>query len=642
MKREVKTRTVDIWKALPVVRSLEDAEQRGNNNGDDDDDLMQQQQQQAPTPRVRGLERSSSTSNNNTAPPPAGLERTKSVSAGLAQPKAKEIPVPQIDTSAEYDTIMVEASFKLPESYIRTKKHPLLPTGVEIEGLEYNLELEDEEWLSGHKVIGPKGEMAGAVDADRMEKMMDELEKATGAGEAIPLADAESVLEARWGMQPIGSNKTVIAEVWGYWAAKRARLKKALLRRFWPVTSINDSNPHLVFRPREKERYKLRKHRKNDGEAYRRLQLLRRDFGQVQHLLNMVRKREQVKLAALKLQEEQYLQAIAEMCKQARKPKIPKESVYTGREGGGGGELKLKIRLPSMGMGLGEDGRPRKKRLRDEMEGMEAGGGGGRRGQAPVEVNPEQERLRKAVACGFREREGAMATPDYLPSFMEEFKFRHQGLAVPPPPHRTNKSFLPFADEASSTYAWRASRQGQGGKIGHVRSGLVAAPRCPPIDYDGEEDTSIRYRCRARLARGGRIVFDRVPIAPGLPAPLTLAAGGGRGGGGEGGAAAVGEEENLAPDHPAMTPLASSVLLSAGTEIPQLDRYPTMDLVAGSMFQYPKRYREISQLLDDTEEEVLEINPAAPSDPEPLLVLPPRPKPPETDAVVILRFALPV
>ena len=104
----------------------------------------------------------------------------------------------------------------------------------------------------------------------------------------------------------------------------------------------------------------------------------------------------------------------------------------------------------------------------------------------------------------------------------------------------------------------------------------------------------------------------------------------------------MGEEENLAPDHPAMTPLASSGLLSAGTEIPQLDRYPTMDLVAGSMFQYPKRYREISQLIDDTEEEVLEINPAAPSDPVSLLVLPPRPKPPETDAVVILRFALPV
>lgn len=232
-----------------------------------------------------------------------------------------------------------------------------------------------------------------------------------------------------------------------------------------------------------------------------------------------------------------------------------------------------------------------------------------------------------------------MATPDYLPSFMEEFKFRHQGLETLPPAHRTNKSFLPFADEASTTYAWRASRRGQGGKIGHVRSGLVAAPRCPPIDYDGEEDTSVRYRCRARLARGGRIVFDRVPIAPGLPAPLTLAVGEGVEGGA---AAAASEEENPAAVDSTRMSLGSSVLLSAGTKIPHLDKYPTVDLVAGSLFQYPKRYREISQLLDDNEEEVLEINPAAPSDPDSFLALPPRPKPPETDAVVTLRFALPV
>lgn len=45
------------------------------------------------------------------------------------------------------------------------------------------------------------------------------------------------------------------SQVWGYWAAKRQRFKKPLLRRFWPITSINDTNPHLVFRPREKERY---------------------------------------------------------------------------------------------------------------------------------------------------------------------------------------------------------------------------------------------------------------------------------------------------------------------------------------------------------------------------------------------------
>jgi hypothetical protein len=47
----------------------------------------------------------------------------------------------------------------------------------------------------------------------------------------------------------------------------------------------------LTKPPKKTDRYKLRKHRKNDGEAYRRLELLRRDFKQVQDLLALVRKR---------------------------------------------------------------------------------------------------------------------------------------------------------------------------------------------------------------------------------------------------------------------------------------------------------------------------------------------------------------
>ncbi|KAH8057222.1 hypothetical protein JL722_6870 [Aureococcus anophagefferens] len=54
--------------------------------------------------------------------------------------------------------------------------------------------------------------------------------------------------------------------------SRRSKLGKPLLRRFWPKTAPTDTNPHCVFRPREKERYKLRKHRKND-EAVKRLKL---------------------------------------------------------------------------------------------------------------------------------------------------------------------------------------------------------------------------------------------------------------------------------------------------------------------------------------------------------------------------------
>jgi hypothetical protein len=152
-----------------------------------------------------------------------------------------------------------------------------------------------------------------------------------------------------------------------------------------------------------------------------------------------------VKLALLKLQHEEFLQSIAELCGQPRKPQIPKEAPTAVRD-----ELKLKIRvrisfifflvvvmclvvffwvswliglidlpppqkhtqLPSMAAGEER----RKKRQREELEGA---GAGGRGATEQAALNPEQERMRRPVAWGFKEKEGALATPDYLPSFME-------------------------------------------------------------------------------------------------------------------------------------------------------------------------------------------------------------------------------
>jgi hypothetical protein len=67
--------------------------------------------------------------------------------------------------------------------------------------------------------------------------------------------------------------------------------------------------------------------------------------------------------------------------------------------------------LPSMAAG---DER-RKKRQREELEAAASG----RAAAEQALLNPEQERMRRPVAWGFKEKEGALATPDYLPSFME-------------------------------------------------------------------------------------------------------------------------------------------------------------------------------------------------------------------------------
>ncbi len=97
------------------------------------------------------------------------------------------------------------------------------------------------------------------------------------------------------------------------------------------------------------------------------------------------------------------------------------------------------------------------------------------------------------------------------------------------------------------------------------------------------------------------------------------------------------------PHAPAYHPLpaeAMTVALSAAPSLgQQLDRYPTCDLMAADVFKYPTRFPEIAKQ-DDGEDEVVEADPAAPSDPDPFLVLPSRPRPPETEMVALLRFQL--
>lgn len=256
--------------------------------------------------------------------------------------------------------------------------------------------------------------------------------------------------------------------------------------------------------------------------------------------------------------------------------------------------------------------------------------------------------------------------------YTQEFRLRQAGRA---PPRRP----VPYADEAELTFGWKTflgggggvKRGGRGGSmmgrrgamVGHVRSGVVTSGpgrRLPPaIEYGGGDDgedtapASVRYSCRARLARGGRIVFDRVPLASHHPPPAWFP---------EAAApeqeqppaAAEQQQENVIPPppgqhlqhphasayHPPPADAITVVLSAAPTLGAQLERYPTCDLTNPSdVFKYPTKFFEVAKL-DDGEDEVMEPDPLAPSDPDPLLVLPSRPRPPETDAVALLRFQL--
>jgi enhancer of polycomb-like protein len=104
--------------------------------------------------------------------------------------------------------------------------------------------------------------------------------------------------------QPITLSE-MIQQVYTYWLNKRSRLRKPLLRRYWPVISSSDVNPHQVFRIRpEKEQNKrrLRKKRHNDVETYRKMKQLQLDMKyKLGSLCELITKREEVNKTIIEL-----------------------------------------------------------------------------------------------------------------------------------------------------------------------------------------------------------------------------------------------------------------------------------------------------------------------------------------------------
>lgn len=198
--------------------------------------------------------------------------------------------------------------------------------------LEYICDAEDEFWLKQKnffKAIDVQDQTtlrptivtklnSPYLSTELFEHMMDILDKETAFDSIITIFQAEAHFQSRipqlYQLFPMklrqGSHsvKHVIQEVYTYWVQKRSKLKRPLLRRFWPVTSTDDTNPHMVFRPREKEKYKLRKKRQNDANAYRKMKQLREDFDNLRTVLEIVRHREKL--------HQIYVQLQVDLCRQ--------------------------------------------------------------------------------------------------------------------------------------------------------------------------------------------------------------------------------------------------------------------------------------------------------------------------------------
>ncbi len=224
-----------------------------------------------------------------------------------------EIPAPSTDVvNGSNDTGQNE--YTLPVSYIRFPRK-LIPE--KYSAIEYTLDKEDMDWYATHLRLGKCHPYT--VNLDDFEIMINVLEKATGTGQPIILEQAEVLFMTH--LKKVKPNKGEWNDVLLYWIEKRNRLGKPLLRRFWPATTLQDTDPHKVFRPREKERYKLRRSRKNDRESFRKMKLLQKDFDKLENILELINVRERMNKHALELQEEIFNQSLYDLTDTSNKPR---------------------------------------------------------------------------------------------------------------------------------------------------------------------------------------------------------------------------------------------------------------------------------------------------------------------------------
>ena len=384
-----------------------------------------------------------------------------------------EIPVPRIDNVDEYDA-QVPPTFAVPTSYVRYRRSTV---EEDESGPEYVADAEDERWILNNTKFGGNPKDKDGIDhiharpqltLAMLELMMDSMEKATAFETIITVNQAEMLALKRIpelihmfpskAKAEIVSFKHVLQDVYSYWVQKRSKLKRPLLRQFWPVTACDDTNPHLVFRPREKEKYKLRKKRQNDMDAYRKMKQLKNDFDKVKTLLELVKRREQLNRTMIRMQADWLDQRIYDLVDTSGLPRVSNRVTKD--------DIEYLMEIPThFEIGSTETMAAKKKKRRR--------GGESRSGspmQADIDNDMDEGRPNPSVPpIVVAGRNGGEPAPNFL----------H--------PLKTRDCYATsWENEAPPLSTW----------------------------VDGRLLPTFQFRHRPRIGRGGRLIIDRIPKRP--------------------------------------------------------------------------------------------------------------------------------
>lgn len=382
-----------------------------------------------------------------------------------------EIPVPRIDDVDEYDA-QVPPTFAVPTSYVRYRRSTV---EEDESGLEFTADAEDELWILNNAKFGGNAKDKGGIDhvhacpqltLTMLELIMDSLEKATGFETIITVNQAEALALKRIpelihmfpskARAEVVTFKHVLQDVYSYWVQKRSKLKRPLLRRFWPVTACDDTNPHLVFRPREKEKYKLRKKRQNDMDAYRKMKQLKNDFDRVRTLLELVKRREQLNRTMIQMQADWLDQRIYDLVDTSGLPRVSNRVTKD--------DIEYSMEIPThFDIGSTETTTASKKKKRRR--------GGESRSGSPTQADTDND------------VDEGRSNPSILPIIVAG---RNGGEPAP--------NFLhPLLTRDSYATSWEN-----------------AVPPLPTW-VNGHINSNFQFRHRPRVGRGGRLIIDRIP-----------------------------------------------------------------------------------------------------------------------------------
>lgn len=288
---------------------------------------------------------------------------------------------------------------------------------------------------------------------------------------------------------PVPTISQVIQDIYNYWVQKRSKLKRPLLRRYWPVTSSDDTNPHLVFRPREKEKYKLRKKRQNDMDAYRKMKQLRTDFENLRLLLDLTKRREELHRSMIQMQCDLFEQQLFDLTDTSATPRVSQQLRKRDID-----SLSVVPSYYDVSAGTGN-----KKGRRGRKAGSAGGGATTAPSSRSVSPVPSSSTggggLKSIDGSGVGPTTGIGGRPDATPSIVAG-----QNFGEPAP------NFLhPLLSRETYVTSWQNA-------VPHVSSYINAQPT-----------PTYRFRHRPRVGRGGRLNIDRLPY-PSHPAvsPRTV------------------------------------------------------------------------------------------------------------------------